>query len=263
MTSPEQHISVIQSWVGSRRSNDSVSVTTSRACHRAPTNAKLSFFMRWPRVTSRILAMMVVGTLILSRGSVQSQIALTVSQDENGMNVGVQQGAVFTATASTAHPHNYIGVVFDNLFVGNTVQQQLFGDTQIAINGFTTFLFGGSSQPGTDPDYALELSDLFLGFDLPFLPYGPPDEIELSTGNVYLSGAAFNHTAMNANGNAFLVDVNGNMFTDASVTWALVPEPETYAAITGIACIALGILRRHFRLPHSSALADSANSSRG
>ncbi len=182
------------------------------------------------------------GCLLLNIGSIHGQITLTVSQDASGLNVNILNGAVFTATSSSAGNNNFFGVVFNNLLVGNTVAQVSFEQGNFSINELTTNIFNGTSQsPPRD------LTDLFLGFDVPFVPYSVNDQIPLSTGSVQITGVNYNFTELSSSGTAFLIDGSSNVLTDSSVTWTLVPEPETYAAITGLVCVGLVVFRRSSR----------------
>ncbi len=192
---------------------------------------------------ARLLGLVVGVCLALNMYPAQGQITLTVSQDGSGMNVSVLNGAVFTATSSFVGNNVFFGVTLKNLLIGNTVVQTSFNEQgSFALNGRKTNIYNGTLSHG-----GRDATDLVLGFDAFPEPYSQNDQIPLGPGSVKIVGVNYNFTELGSNGTAYLFDVNGTVLTDSSVTWTLVPEPETYAAITGLVCVGLVVFRRSSR----------------
>lgn len=176
-------------------------------------------------------------------------IALSISggKGESPLTINVSSGGTFTATADVSN--GFVGVVFDN-FYNNTANSSLnkASTATVSLDSVTFASTTGSPSPFND----FTSDDLMLAFSgVPSfntsdtLLLGPG--IRTTTGNLNLD-----YTTINETGNAFLVNSSFQIVSD-NVTWAVVPEPSTYALLTGIACIGFVAFRKFYY--HSNAVA--------
>ena len=171
----------------------------------------------------------------------QAQIVLNVSGGTGGtpLTINITSGASFMASADNG---SSAYVVFEN-FWNNHADSLSVGATTdtVQLNGDATSYYSGSESIGT-----LNKIDLVLGFYSQTFTSGAT--VPLSTGSRVTSALSLNYTAINDNGNARLFS-NSLAVVSSSVTWThtAVPEPSTYAAISGLVCLGGAIARRRFK----------------
>ena len=172
----------------------------------------------------------------------QAQIVLNVSGGTGGtpLTINVTTGANFTATGNSS---GGLYVVFDN-FWNNEAANSLSSSATTAtvqLNGSSTRSLTGSVATGN-----LSSNDLVLGFGS--VTFSSGATVPLSTGSRVTNSLNLTYDTINANGNARITDgLSTTPLTGSSVTWTTVPEPGTYAAISGLVCLGGAIGRRRFK----------------
>ena len=161
---------------------------------------------------------------------------VTGGTGNTALSIEVVQGAEFVPTVA---PLEASGIVFQNLFNGNTV-------------GFLNENLNSSSTIGGDPftvafvwDFGTtSLSDLLI-FSLAD-SWTVPNPVSVSTGTIAtVNPHNMDFSSINASGTAILMN-NTATVSSAPLTWAVVPEPSTYAVFAGALCFGIAILRRRY-----------------
>ncbi len=191
---------------------------------------------------SRTAGVISFAALVLSlfsfQNSSEAQIVLSVTGGTGGtpLTLSITTGATFTANGASITT----GVFFDNLFNNsNSV-------TDNTTTSFNTISLGGNSDIngrslGTWAEGDTDQNDLFAQWSLVM---ADNDSVVLSTGTRVSNNLSLNYSSLSGSGNAFLMDPNGFIKSDAGVSYTVVPEPSTYAAVSGALLVGMAALRR-------------------
>ena len=173
----------------------------------------------------------------------QAQIVLNVSGGTGNtpLTINITSGASFLATTAKV---SGFGTVIFNEFWNNTAS------TFSSYDANETVTFNGSSDAsltGAIAGGSAAVEDLVLGFISPSISNG--NTVALTTGTRITGNLSLNYTSINATGTAFIADNTATAISNSSVTWThtAVPEPSTYAAISGLVCLGGAIARRRFK----------------
>ena len=173
----------------------------------------------------------------------QAQIVLNVSGG-GPLTINITTGADFEATGDTTSP--FAAVIFENFWDNYKSGERAISGTATTA---TVELNGISSPARTGAGWRNDKSavDFTLGFWDQSISSG--DTVTLSAGTRVTGNLSLNYTSINATGTAFIADNTGTAISNSSVTWThtAVPEPSTYAAISGLVCLGGAIARRRFK----------------
>jgi hypothetical protein len=195
----------------------------------------------WSRSSGIFPALAIAVSLLASSNVSQADIVISVSGGNGtALTLEVTQGDTFTATGPDVGD-NIIGIVFQNLFQGTPNETST---TTTAADGIS---LGGSTDitgrlMGTTPTGVLNNDDLFVDWTR---DTSTSDSITLTTGSRTTTSAInIDYTGLNLAGSqAFLKDSAGTLIS-AGINYTVVPEPSTYAAISGLLLVAVAAVRR-------------------
>ena len=185
----------------------------------------------------------------------QAQIVLNVSGGTGGtpLTINVTTGASFMATGDLTGGIGFAGVVFNDFWNNSKTSLSISAsEATVSLGGV---LHTSPNSTGAALDGPVVRADLLLGFGFSSIANG--DTAVLTTGTrVTGTSLTLDYTSINASGTARLVTDGGSAISDSSVTWTTVPEPSTYAAISGLVCLGGAIARRRFKRSLTPALGE-------
>ncbi|MDA7667686.1 PEP-CTERM sorting domain-containing protein, partial [bacterium] len=164
------------------------------------------------------------------------------------LTINVTTGANFTATGRDFSIESF--VVFND-FWNNTLTPETPETSNTATTATVSLdnLWSTPLNTGSSDEGAADQEDLVLGFQI-WDTYTDGDTVALTTGTRVTGNLSLNYTSINASGTAFLIDGEWDtVLSSPGVTWSTVavPEPSTYAAISGLVCLGGAIARRRFK----------------
>ena len=189
--------------------------------------------------TARVIPLAVLVLSLFSfQNSSEAQIVLSVmgGTGNTPLTLSITTGATFTANGASITT----GVFFDNLFNNsNSVSDN-------TTTSFNSISLGGNSDIngrslGTWTEGDTDQNDLFAQWSLVM---ADNDSVILSTGTRVSNNLSLDYSSISGSGSAYLMDPNGFIKSDAGVTYTVVPEPSTYAAVSGVLLIGIAALRR-------------------
>jgi len=175
----------------------------------------------------------------------QAQIVLNVSGGQGGpLTINITSGANFILTGDLAAGDQR--VVFKDFWPSVTGSSNFTSSATEA----TVSLGGGAgaAHTGTLVNNDTTNNDLVLGFYGGTSSFVSSDTMTLSTGTRITGNINIPYTSIESSGNAFLTSSSMSQLSN-TVTWThtAVPEPSTYAAISGLVCLGGAIARRRFK----------------
>ncbi|MDA7667685.1 PEP-CTERM sorting domain-containing protein [bacterium] len=185
----------------------------------------------------------------------QAQIVLNVSggTGDTPLTINITTGASFMATGDLTGGIGFAGVVFNDFWNNSKTSLSISAsEATVSLGGV---LHTSPNSTGAALDGPVVRADLILGFGFSSIANG--DTAVLTTGTrVTGTSLTLDYTSINASGTARLVTDGGSAISDSSVTWTTVPEPSTYAAISGLVCLGGAIARRRFKRSLTPALGE-------